>query len=130
MCHTSCCPDLPCRPHRSLQELVVQWAYDQDTGQVGAISRLPSFLCVQLLRFQGGTEGEVQKLTHTVPIVPKLQVPSFTEGTETQPQAYVLHSVVYHLRYTPDSGHYRTMGKTSPKALKGSRVRRWLLLLT
>ncbi|CAE7326556.1 kptA [Symbiodinium microadriaticum] len=39
-------------------------------------------------------------------------VPTFTEGIDTMPQAYVLHSVVYHIGCTPGSGHYRTMGMT------------------
>ena len=77
---------LPCKPHRNLQDLVEQWGYDQDTGQGYAISRLPTCLCIQLLRFHGGTGGETNKLTHAVPLVPKLQIPVFTEGIETQPQ--------------------------------------------
>ena len=90
-------------------------AYDQDTGQVCAISRSPTFLCIQLLRFRGDADGEVCKLSHQIPLPPKLQVPTFTEGIETRPQACVLHSVVYHIGCTPDSGHYRTMGITAPK---------------
>ena len=106
---------LPCQPHNTLQELVEQWAYDQDTGQVCAISRSPTLLCIQLLRFRGNVDGEVQKLSHPIPLPPKLQVPTFTEGIETRPQAYVLHSVVYHVGHTSDSGHYRTLGVTAPK---------------
>ena len=106
---------LPCKPHKTLQELVEQWAYEQDTGQVCAISEAPTFLCIQLLRFQGNMDGEVSKLSHPTPLSTKLQVPIFTEGIDTRPQAYVLHSVVYHIGCTPDSGHYRTMGITAPK---------------
>ena len=106
---------LPCKSHKTLQELVEQWAYDQDTGQVCAISEAPTFLCIQLLRFQGNMEGEVNKLSHPIPLSPKLQVPTFTEGIDTRPQAYVLHSVVYHIGCTPGSGHYRTVGITAPK---------------
>ena len=106
---------LPCKPHKTLQELVEQWAYEQDTGQVCAISEAPTFLCIQLLRFQGNMDGEVSKLSHPTPLSTKLQVPIFTGGIETRPQAYVLHSVVYHIGCTPDSGHYRTMGITAPK---------------
>ena len=106
---------LPCKPHKTLQELVEQWAYEQDTGQVCAISEAPTFLCIQLLRFQGNMDGEVNKLSHPTPLSSKLQMPTFTEGIDTRPQAYVLHSVVYHIGCTPDSGHYRTMGLTAPK---------------
>ena len=106
---------LPCKSNKTLQELVEQWAYDQDTGQVCAVSEAPAFLCIQLLRFQGNMEGEVNKLSHPIPLSPKLQVPTFTEGIDTRPQAYVLHSVVYHIGCTPDSGHYRTMGITAPE---------------
>ena len=105
---------LPCKPHKTLQELVEQWAYEQDTGQVCAISKAPTFLCIQLLRFQGKRDGEVSKLSHPTPLPSKLQVPTFTEGIDTMPQAYVLHSVVYHIGCTPGSGHYRTMGMTAP----------------
>ena len=105
---------LPCKPDRTLQELVEQWAYDQDTGQVCALSDAPTFLCVQLLRFQGNVGGEVHKLSHSIPLSPKLQVPVFSVDVETRPCAYVLRSVVYHLGCTPDSGHYRTMGITAP----------------
>ena len=100
---------LPCQPHKTLQELVEQWAYDQDTGQVCAISEAPTLLCIQLLRFQGNMDGEVNKLSHPISLPAKLQVPKFSEGIDTRPQAYVLHSVVYHLGCTPDSGHYRTL---------------------
>ena len=106
---------LPCKSNKTLQELVEQWAYDQDTGQVCAITEAPAFLCIQLLRFQGNMDGEINKLSHPTPLSPKLQVPTFTEGIDTRPQAYVLHSVVYHIGCTPDSGHYRTMGITAPK---------------
>ena len=120
-CHThqsaTQVPDimLPCKPHKTLQELVEQCPYDQDTGQVCAITEAPTFLCIQLLRFQGNTDGEVSKLSHPTPLPSKLQVPTFTAGIDTMPQAYVLHSVVYHIGCTPDSGHYRTMGMTAPK---------------
>ena len=106
---------LPCQSNKTLQELVEQWAYDLDTGQVCAVSEAPALLCIQLLRFQGNMGGEVNKLSHPIPLSPKLQVPTFTEGIDTRPQAYVLHSVVYHIGCTPDSGHYRTMGITAPK---------------
>ena len=106
---------LPCQPNRTLQELVEQWAYDQDTGQICAVSEAPTFLCIQLLRFQGNMAGEINKLSHAIPLSPKLQVPTFAEGIDTRPQAYVLHSIVYHIGCTPDSGHYRTMGITAPK---------------
>ena len=106
---------LPCQSNKTLQELVEQWAYDQDTGQVCAVSEAPALLCIQLLRFQGNMGGEVNKLSYPIPLSPKLQVPTFTEGIDTRPQAYVLHSVVYHIGCTPDSGHYRTMGITAPK---------------
>ena len=106
---------LPCQPNKTLQELVEQWAYDQDTGQICAVSKAPTFLCVQLLRFQGNMAGEINKLSHAITLSPKLQVPTFAEGIDTRPQAYVLHSIVYHIGCTPDSGHYRTMGITAPK---------------
>ena len=106
---------LPCQSNKTLQELVEQWAYDQDTGQVCAVSEAPALLCIQLLRFQGNMGGEVNKLSHPIPLSPKLQVPTFTEGIDTRPQAYVLQSVAYHIGCTPDSGHYRTMGITAPK---------------
>ena len=106
---------LPCQPNKTLQELVEQWAYDQDTGQICAVSEAPTFLCIQLLRFQGNMAGEINKLSHVIPLSPKLQVPTFAEGIDTRPQAYVLHSTVYHIGCTPDSGHYRTMGITAPK---------------
>ena len=121
---------LPCQPHKTLQELVEQWAYDQDTGQVCAISEAPTFLCIQLLRFQGNMGGEVSKLSHPTPLSPKLQVPTFSEGINTRPQAYVLHSVVYHLGCTPDSGHYRTMGITAPKGEPSSLQEAFLSELT
>ena len=105
---------LPCQPNKTLQELVEQWAYDQDTGQICAVSEAPTFLCIQLLRFQGNMAGEINKLSHAIPLSPKLQVPTFTDGIDTRPQAYVLHSIVYHIGCTPDSGHYRTMGITAP----------------
>ena len=106
---------LPCQPNRTLQELVEQWAYDQDTGQICAVSEAPTFLCIQLLRFQGNMTGEINKLSHVIPLSPKLQVPTFADGIDTRPQAYVLHSIVYHIGCTPESGHYRTMGITAPK---------------
>ena len=106
---------LPCQPNKTLQELVEQWAYDQDTGQICAVSEAPTFLCIQLLRFQGNMAGEINKLSHVIPLSPKLQVPTFAEGIDTRPQAYVLHSTVYHIGCTPDSGHYRTLGITAPK---------------
>ena len=68
---------LPCQPNRTLQELVKQWAYDQDTGQICAVSEAPTFLCIQLLRFQGNMAGEINKLSHAIPLSPKLQVPTF-----------------------------------------------------
>ena len=54
-----------------------------------------------------------RRLEHQVPFTPKLQVPCFTEGVETSPCAYVLHSVIYHIGCAPDSGHYRTLGVTN-----------------
>ena len=73
---------LPCQPHKTLQELVEQWAFDQDTGQVCAISEAPTFLCAQLLRFQGNMGGEVSKLSPTS-LPAKLQVLTFSEGIDT-----------------------------------------------
>ena len=62
------------------------------------------------VRFRGNADEEVHKLSHPIPSLPKLQVPTFTEGIETRPQAYVLHSVVYHI------GRLRPfLGVTAPK---------------
>ena len=98
---------LPCKPNKTLQQLIEDWAYEQDTGVVSALVRPPAILSVQLMRSNGNLRGEVRKLTHRVPLPPRLQVPTFTDGVSTSPCAYVLHSIIYHVGCTPDSGHYR-----------------------
>ena len=74
-------PSSRCRakPHTTLQQLIEEWAYEQDTGEVTALARPPEILSLQLMRFQGDLiKREVGKLEHSLPLTPKLQVPSFT----------------------------------------------------
>ena len=88
---------LPCKANRDLQHLIEDWAYEQDTGQVCALSRPLNILTIQLMRFQGQlrSRGEVGKLAHKIPLASKLQVPCSTEGVDARPCAYELQSVVY-----------------------------------
>ena len=90
---------LPCKPNKTLQQLIEDWAYEQDTGQTPECTAH----AVQWEPQRGGglTLG--------------LQVPTFSDGVSTSPCVYVLHSIIYHIGCTPDSGHYRSMGVTAPQ---------------
>ena len=97
----------PCQPNKTLQQLIEDWAYEQDTGEVTALVRPPAVLSVQLMRFQGLPRGGSSIKCHS------RRSFRYREGVETSPCAYVLHSVIYHIGCAPDSGHYRTLGVTN-----------------
>ena len=94
-----------------LQRELELWAYEQDSGHVQALADPPVILSIQLLRFRVNQSGEVNKLSHSVPLVHRIYVPRFTLGIETDQTAYELHSAVYHLGSTPRSGHYKALGR-------------------
>ena len=94
-----------------LQRELELWAYEQDSGHVQALADPPVILSIQLLRFRVNQSGEVNKLSHSVPLVHRIYVPRFTLGIETDQTAYELHSAVYHLGSTPHSGHYKALGR-------------------
>ena len=105
---------LPCEQDKALQQLVEDWAFEQDTRHISGLIAPPDVLSIQLMRFRVSRGGEIQKLEHYTALPARLQVPQFVDGLDTQPVAYALQSVVYHIGDTPHSGHYKTMGVAAP----------------
>ena len=82
-----------------MQQLMEDWAYEQDTGHINALAEPPQLLSVQILRFERNRMGEISKLESIVQPA-RLQVACFRDGVDAQPAAYDFRSAVYHIGHT------------------------------